>query len=115
MDAEERARRQAVRRVMAGERAAEVAQALGRTERWVFKWLSRYDPADDGWAQARSRAPEHVPSRSDPKVEALVLQVRARLAAQPWSQIGAPAIAWELAKLHLRMLPELRTIERILE
>lgn len=115
MDSEERARRQAVRRVMAGERAVEVASALGRTERWVFKWLSRYDPADDGWAAARSRAPAHVPSRSDPKVEALVLQVRARLAAQPWSQIGAPAIAWELEKLHLRQIPELRTIERILE
>ncbi|MDE3102803.1 MAG: integrase core domain-containing protein [Chloroflexota bacterium] len=115
MDAEERARRDAVRRVMAGERAAQVAAALGRTERWVFKWVSRYDPADEGWAQARSRAPEHVPGRSDPKLEALVLQVRARLAAQPWSQIGAPAIAWELEKLPLRQIPQVRTIERILE
>ena len=115
MDAEERARRQAVRRVLGGERAVEVARALGRSERWIFKWLSRYDPSDEGWALERSRAPEHVPNRSDPKLEALVLQVRARLAAQPWSQIGAPAIAWELEKLHLRRIPELRTIERILE
>lgn len=99
MDAEERVRRQAVRRVLAGERVAEVAAALGRTERWLFKWLSRYDPADEGWARERSRAPEHVADRSDPKLEALVRQVRARLAAQPWSQVGAPAIAWELEKL----------------
>lgn len=58
---------------------------------------------------------EHVPTRSEPKLESLVLQVRARLAAQPWSQIGAPTIAWELEKLHVRRIPELRTIERILE
>jgi len=115
MDADERVRRQAVRRVLAGERVVEVARALGRSERWLFKWLSRYDPTDAGWALERSRAPEHVPNQSDPKIEALVLQVRARLAAQPWSQIGAPAIAWELEKLHLRTIPELRTIERILE
>ena len=115
MDAEERARRQAVRRVLEGERAVEVAAALGRSERWIFKWLGRYDPSDEGWALERSRAPEHVPGRSAPKLEALVLQIRARLAAQPWSQIGAPAIAWELEKLHLRQIPELRTIERILD
>ena len=115
MDADERVRRQAVRRVLAGERVVEVARALGRSERWLFKWVSRYDPTDAGWALERSRAPEHVPNQSDPKIEALVLQVRARLAAQPWSQIGAPAIAWELEKLHLRTIPELRTIERVLE
>lgn len=115
MDEEERRRREAVRRVLAGELVADVAGALGRTERWVFKWLSRYDPTDEGWACARSRAPQHVANRSAPKLEALVLRVRERLQANPWAQIGAAAIAWELEKLHLRRIPELRTIERILE
>lgn len=115
MDAEERARRDAVRRVLADEPVADVARALGRTERWVFKWLSRYDPTTEDWATARSRAPHMSPSRTKPKLEALVLRVRARLQANPWAQIGAAAIAWELEKLRLRQLPELRTIERILE
>jgi transposase len=39
MDAEERVRRQAVRRVLGGERAVEVAKGFGRSERWIFKWL----------------------------------------------------------------------------
>jgi hypothetical protein len=47
-------------------------------------------------------------------VEALVLGVRARLEENPWSQVGAPAIAWELEKLGAG-LPPLRTIERILQ
>ena len=36
MDTEERVRREAVRRVLAGEFIVDVARALGRTERWVF-------------------------------------------------------------------------------
>jgi hypothetical protein len=42
-------------------------------------------------------------------------EVRERLQANPWAQIGVAAIAWELEKLHLRRIPELRMIERILE
>ncbi len=115
MDAEERMRREAVRRVLADEPVADVARALGRTERWVFKWLSRYDPTTADWAGSRSRAPHTIANRTEPKLEALVLRVRGRLQANPWAQIGAAAIAWELEKLRLRKLPELRTIERILE
>ena len=63
----------------------------------------------------RSRAPKRIANRTNPKLEALVLRVRERLQANPWAQVGAAAIAWELAKLHLRQLPESRTIERILE
>lgn len=115
MDGEERLRAEAVRRILAGERAREVAAALQRSERWVFKWLERYEPGAPSWVREHSRAPKHVANRSAPKLEALVLSVRTRLAKQPWAQIGAPAIAWELEKLHLRQIPELRTIERILE
>jgi hypothetical protein len=42
-----------------------------------------------------------------------VLAVRARLEANPWAQVGAPAIAWELEKLGA-VVPAPRTIERIL-
>lgn len=80
MDADERQRVEAVRRVLAGERAVDVAAARGRSERWVFKWIERYAPNAPGWASERSRAPGHVANRSTPKVETLVLSVRARLA-----------------------------------
>jgi len=55
-DPEERVRRSAVRRVLAGAAAAEVAAELHRSERWVFKWLARYDPNDEAWARSESRA-----------------------------------------------------------
>jgi hypothetical protein len=43
-----------------------------------------------------------------------VLGVRERLAENPWAQVGAPAIAWELEKLGAGVPPQ-RTIERILQ
>lgn len=42
-----------------------------------------------------------------------MIEVRRRLAENPWAQIGADAIAWELRKLGVKP-PPIRTIERIL-
>lgn len=106
-------RREAVRRRLAGESPAAIARDMGRTRQWVAKWAERYDPRDPGWARGRSRAARRVANRTGEELEAQVLQVRARLEANPWAQVGAPAIAWELDKLGVRV-PPVRTIERIL-
>ena len=44
-EAEER--KGAVGRVLAGESPASVAGDLGRTDRWVRKWVARFDPTDE--------------------------------------------------------------------
>src|SRR5919106_786151 len=112
-DVEVGLRRAAARRRLAGESPEAIATDLGRTRQWVAKWAARYDPHDPGWANGRSRAPKRVARRTAADVEAQVLAVRARLEANPWAQVGAPAIAWELDKLGARAVPA-RTIERIL-
>lgn len=114
MDDGEVARREAVRRRLAGESPELIARDLGRTRQWVAKWAARYDPHDPEWAEGRSRAPKRVANRTPAGVEAQVLEVRGRLEANPWAQIGAPAIAWELEKLGA-VVPPRRTIEEILE
>ena len=106
-------RREAVRRRLAGESPEAIARDIGRTRQWVAKWAGRYDPGDPGWARGRSRAARRVVNRTADEVQAQVLEVRARLEANPWAQVGAPAIAWELDKLGARAVPA-RTIERIL-
>ena len=90
-----------------------IALDLGRTRQWVAKWAARYDPHDPSWADGRSRAPKRVANRTSEEVEAGVLAVRERLAENPWAQIGAEAIAWELQKLG-GPVPPVRTIEEIL-
>ena len=99
--AEERARREAVARVLAGRPAAKVAADLGRSDRWVRKWVARFDPSAAGWAADRSRAPATVANRTPAELERVVLAVRQRLMDDPWAQVGAAAIAWELTKLGL--------------
>jgi putative transposase len=114
MEAEIELRREAARRRLAGESPRAIGRDLGRTRQWVAKWAARYDPDDPGWARGRSRAPRRVANRTGDDVEARVLAVRARLEENPWAQVGAPAIMWELEKLGAVVVP-LRTIERILE
>jgi putative transposase len=107
-------RREAARRRLAGESPRAIARDLGRTRQWVAKWAARYDPLDPAWAEGRSRAPKRVVNRTAAGVEAQVLEMRKRLEENPWAQVGAPAIAWELSKLGAVVPPE-RTIEEILE
>ena len=106
-------RREAVRRRLAGESPAEIARSLGRTRQWVAKWVRRRETAGtEEWAAGAKRGPARAPSRTPAETEALVLAVRERLVANPWAQVGAEAIAWELRKLGVEPPPR-RTIERI--
>ncbi|MGH2357465.1 MAG: helix-turn-helix domain-containing protein, partial [Candidatus Limnocylindria bacterium] len=110
---EEAARREAVARVLRGEPVGKVAADLGRTERWLRKWLGRYDPAEEGWAEDRSRAPNTVANRTPAETERMVVEIRRRLMANPWAQVGSGAIAWEMTKLG-REPPPASTMERII-
>jgi putative transposase len=113
-DGEAALRREAARRRLAGESPEAIASDLGRSRQWVAEWAGRYDPEDPGWAAGRSRAPRHVANRTPEDVCERVLAVRARLAENPWAQVGAGAIAWELSKLGGPAVPPRRTIEEIL-
>lgn len=114
---EEKLREEAVRRRLAGEGPAEIAVALGRTTRWAgSKWVARHgeEGHDDAWAQGRSRAPHHSPTRTQVELEDRVLAARARLVANPRAQYGALAIQWDLRRVGVEPIPPARTIERIL-
>lgn len=113
---EEELRKEAVRRRLAGESPTEIADALGRTTRWVRKWVARHDSDGDNgsWAESRSRAPHRSPTRTSAELEALILAARARLVANPRAQYGSLAIQWELRRVGVAEIPPARTIERVL-
>ena len=85
MGGAEQERREAVMRVLSGEPPSKVASDLGRTDRWVRKWVARYDPADATWAEERSRAPKTQAHRTEQETEELVLKIRQRLQDNPWA------------------------------
>jgi hypothetical protein len=92
-DREQAARRQVVRRVMAGGPVASVAADLGRWQPWARKWAAHYDPTDESWASARATAPAATADRTNAETEALVGKGCRQLAAEPWAQVGPAAIA----------------------
>lgn len=113
---EEELRVEAVRRKLEGESPTEIAAVLGRTPRWVRKWVARHsEHGGDSWAESQSRAPLSSPDRTSLEVEALVLASRARLVANPRAQFGALAIQWDLRRGGIDTIPPARTIERILK
>jgi len=108
---------EAVRRRLAGESPTEIAEALGRTTRWVRKWVARHveDGHVDQWAQSRSRAPISSPTKTPAGLEEQILASRARLVANPRAQYGSLAIQWDLRRVGIDPIPPARTIERVLE
>ena len=77
---EQELRKEAVRRRLAGESAVEVGRGLGRSTRWVQKWVRRHDPTHADWAKGTKRGPQRAANRTAESVEAQVLGVRERLA-----------------------------------
>lgn len=113
---EEGLRKDAVRRHLAGESAGDIAADLERTERWVYKWVARYEESGPQWFEARSRGPKRRPRATPDETVALVLAARDRLESDPRAQRGAVAIAWQLVCMDVprSKLPSLRTIELII-
>lgn len=113
---EEQSRAEAVRRRLAGQSPAEIARVLGRSDRWVRKWVARHDESrgDASWVRSRSRAPNRSPNRTPDQVRALIVSARRRLVQDPRGQYGALAIAWELRGLGVDPLPHAWTINRII-
>jgi putative transposase len=116
MVSEEELRREAVRRRLAGESVGEVGQALGRTTRWVRKWVARAEEetGNERWAEGHSRAPHSSPARTPAHLRQAIVDARSRLVANPRAQYGPLAIAWELRRMGVEPIPGRWTIERVL-
>jgi transposase len=107
-------REHAIRSYLQGEAITAIAQKLGYTRPWVYKWIERYHADQEHWHVDQSRAP-HSHSRQLPEeVTEAVKLVRLHLYNQGLF-CGAQAISWELEALQVAPLPSLRTINRIVQ
>jgi transposase InsO family protein len=106
-------RASAVQRYVAGEDPESICASLGRSRRWLYKWLARYIPDDSAWYEDLSRRPLISPHRTAAEIEKIVELVR-------WSLYnknlfcGSQAIRWEMEDMNVQPLPSIRTIDRIL-
>lgn len=111
---EERIRQDVVKRYLAGESPKSISTSVGRSKRWLFKWIARYQTGDPHWSQDLSRAPKIVHNRADPEMEDLICTIRKELDDED-EFYGAQSILWYLEDMALLHIPSLRTINRILK
>jgi hypothetical protein len=106
-------RASAVQRYLAGESPESICTSLGKTIRWLYKWVARHTPDDPTWFEDQSRRPLSSPYRTPEEVEKIVERVRLNLYNKGLF-CGNQAIQWELIDMEVQPLPSLSTIGRIL-
>lgn len=112
---EEEIRKKAILRyIVDKEEPKTIYTSLDRTKPWFFKWLKRYLTGDTYWYRNRSRAPLKKPAEISKDNRDLIIAIRMRLESEPYAQIGASAIKWELRKLGVTF-PSDSTLHRILK
>jgi transposase len=110
-------RKEAIRRVNAGESVSAVCRDLGRSRTWYYKWQARYEKV--GPAGLQDQRPGHAPPRKTPEtVQKLVSAIRKRLVRQAERGdhhlgIGGKQIQHELRELGAPVV-SIPTIYRIL-
>lgn len=108
-------RQVAVQRALAGEKIAVIAKSLGKSRKWVYLWLKRFQQQPDNaqWFKGLSKAPKRQPAKATTETEQRVLQIRKQLQDRNYAQTGAIAIQYEF---HYKgwQVPASWTINRIL-
>lgn len=112
-------RQRGIHLLRAGQSVKEVAQALGRSERWVRKWRKRFRDEEWNGLKSRSRRPQRLSRRLPETVRQAIRETRSELEAQAATgeglkYIGSAAIRTRLQEKGISPLPSCRTIERVL-
>ncbi|RPI78341.1 MAG: transposase [Chloroflexi bacterium] len=110
----------AIHLVRSGLPVSEVADQLGKSPAWVYKWRKRFFEQQN-WAdlQDRSRAPHGLPKQLSEEVRQAVKAARSELEAEAQqpkklSYIGGYAVRNHLKQKGIQPLPSRASIERIL-
>lgn len=102
----------AVQKFLQGEDPQAICASVGKSTRWLYKWVARYTPDDPAWCEDQSRKPLTSPYRTPTEIEHIVEIVRLNLYNKGLF-CGAQIIRWELEDLGVQPLPSVRTINRI--
>jgi putative transposase len=106
-------RASAVERYFSGEDPESICASLGKTTRWLYKWVSRHSPDDPAWVEDQSRRPLSSPNRTPAEIEKIVEMIRLSLYNKGLF-CGNQAIQWEMNDMEVQPVPSLSTIGRIL-
>ena len=111
-------RHQAIRLRLAGTPVADICRIVGRSADWFHRWWRRYRAEGVSGLYDTTHVSAQ-PRRISADLERSIVNIRQRLESPRYANtryglVGASAIQAELKALHIRPLPSLRTIERVL-
>jgi len=110
---EETLRKMAMQQALQGKAPISIYREMGRSKKWFFKWIQRYESGNPEWYRDQPRIPHSHPYQTCPDTRNLLIQIRKQLEENPYAQIGTSAMKWECQKLGLTP-PSDSTINRIL-
>jgi transposase-like protein len=111
---DETLRKMAIQHYLQDKSPASIYRDMGRSKKWFFKWLRRYQSGNPNWYHDQSRAPRSHPNQTSPEMRQLIINIRTQLEEHPYAQIGTSAINWEFKKLGATP-PSNSTINRTLK
>jgi putative transposase len=111
---ESETRKQAISRYEDGESPKAIYQSLGKSKRWFFKWLKRYEYGGSNWSDDLSKRPHHTRDKISEAMEQTIIDTRKKLEGTLYAQIGALNIKWHLEEQGLTP-PPISTINSVLK
>jgi transposase InsO family protein len=102
-------RYRAVREVLGGSPAGEVAERFGTTRQSLHAWRKRFEAEGVPGLVDRSRRPKSSPSRVDAGIEALICQLR-----REHPRWGARRVVHELGQRGIAAVPGRATVHRVM-
>lgn len=112
-------RKTAIHMLRSGIPASEVAEQLGWSISWVYKWRKRFKTESWAGLHSRSRAPKRCPKRLWERIRQRICQARSELEAEAAERtglcyIGSGAVRARLEEKGVAPLPSTASIERVL-
>ena len=98
-------RKQAISRYENGESPKAIYQSLGKSKRWFFKWLKRYEHGGSSWSDDLSKRLHHTRDKISEAMEQAIIDTRKKLETTLYAQIGALNIKWHLEEQGLNPPP----------
>ncbi len=85
---EESLRKMAVQQFLQKRSPVSIYREIGRSKKWFFKWLQRFQSGDPEWYRDHSKVPHTQPHQTPKEMQNLVKNIRIQLEETPYAQIG---------------------------
>lgn len=115
MDEKHKARIEAIKRFLTGEKPVNIYRSLTKNRQWLYFWFNRFSENNKQWYKDKPKTNKVIHNKTAKELETIVCNIRKKLLDTKYAQIGALSIQWELKKFGVKSIPHIWTINRIIK